>query len=924
MRAMSTSGHDPASSGAAASSFAHIGSDDQMDDADGEQALILEGADGETEHLQGHQQGQVRVQGQQQGQSAPTNASSGNEPGPSVSQFNTPERHGQGERLGDDLPPDSWSHPQAKGPPRRVAPQPGRTPAQVAADAEAWTKWNQGRPETHQFIDVVHRWEKQSQPAPAENWSSEHWGQEAWDETAWNESGWDEGGWSESAYAQPRATNSSAARLLSEEGKDQKTASAPGCPSDDKELVTVDKLKSLLPMMMDLHLERHNQISTKLRNNEDEESVISKDKEREATRPYVRHRDNGFGLLYAQQAQKNQEIMLSETTYAPPSSVLKVSGLGTDRPATMYRKDLPERIYIDLMGPRPTEDEIWKNHHEQWYNSELAKYSMKDFPKWDGANEAKTMKPWLKECKRWRKNTSVGLRHHGRALQLSFARGSWMRAICDLLDEDQLEKHDSYEHIMRNIIYEKKWIFEHEAEVAIEEYFFLLWRHNHEAFSSFFTRFDQAEVKLKLQLGYRNVRCEFCKNDLKISNQIPDVVRHYLLKKKTSLTRDQHEKIQDWFGENFTLEDFVRACNKFDSKSERKDIARLCRQQPALSAGVYMVTDEPSNEPITKNQEPARLLSVPEEKPKENRPEGTEPESIIISGELPSVDDNSSGKNFMIGSQNPDDGNVWEIDDESSSDSSYDWEYFDDDGHPLVDQEDDSVYVPMDKDLWYTEDEADKLVIFAVSYRETRSGLQKTKIGRDQKRVIKYHKNYGKSKGKGRGRPHKMGFKKKGGKGRDPSRPFLRPKAKPRAAHYKRSTPFKRKIGGSSTRGTWKALKQRTRCNKCGDLGHHGRECKKDDASAAANKAIALKKAPPRNKEVIHFAFLSQGNYHFVTKQCIDTVEIQYAILDRYSIDTVSISSFRLRTSSFQLLVLASGSVFQFPAPDFLLVAPSS
>ena len=195
---------------------------------------------------------------------------------------------------------------------------------------------------------------KQSQPAPAENWSSEHWGQEAWDETAWNESGWAEGDWREPAAAQPRVSNSSAGRLFSEEGKDQNrsktlsTASAPGFPSDDKELVTVDKLKSLLPMMMDLHLERHNQMSTKLRN-EDDESVISKDKEREATRPYVRHRDNGFGLLYAQQAQKNQDLMVSETSYAPPSSILKVSGLGTDRPATMYRKDLPERIYIDLM-----------------------------------------------------------------------------------------------------------------------------------------------------------------------------------------------------------------------------------------------------------------------------------------------------------------------------------------------------------------------------------------------------------------------------------------------------------------------------------------------------------------------------------------------------------------------------------------------
>ena len=88
--------------------------------------------------------------------------------------------------------------------------------------------------------------------------------------------------------------------------------------------------------------------------------------------------------------------------------------------------------------------------------------------------------------------------------------------------------------------------------------------------------------------------------------------------------------------------------------------------------------------------------------------------------------------------------------DSSSSDSSFDWEYYDDGGHPLVDHTDDSVLVPMEADVWYTEEEADKLLIFAASYRETRSGLQKTKIGRDQKRVINYHRNSGKKKGKGK------------------------------------------------------------------------------------------------------------------------------------------------------------------------------
>ena len=161
------------------------------------------------------------------------------------------------------------------------------------------------------------------------------------------------------------------------------------------------------------------------------------------------------------------------------------------------------------------------------------------------------------------------------------------------------------------------------------------------------------------------------------------------------------------------------------------------------------------------------------------------------------------------------------------------------------------------------------MLIFAASYRETRSGLQKTKIGRDQKRVIKYHKNYGKKKGKGRGRPHKVGFKKKGGKGRDPGRAFVRPKAKPRKVNYKRMTPFKRRINGSSSRGTWKGLKQRTRCGKCWELGHHSKECKKDDKTAAAHKAALQKKEPPRNKKVIHFGVSNQYVENGFAEDCI-------------------------------------------------------
>ena len=92
----------------------------------------------------------------------------------------------------------------------------------------------------------------------------------------------------------------------------------------------------------------------------------------------------------------------------------------------------------------------------------------------------------------------------------------------------------------------------------------------------------------------------------------------------------QIEKIQDWFGENYTLDDFARACNKFDTKTERRDIARLCKQQPALNAGVYMTSNEINDvsEPPVNSREDGRLFTSGK-----GPSESQEPESIIIDGD---------------------------------------------------------------------------------------------------------------------------------------------------------------------------------------------------------------------------------------------------------------------------------------------------
>ena len=117
---------DPAESsgaGARTSSFENV----ILDDVDDDTAPIFRGVgdddllDQQVQQEQLPLQEPVRVQENQQGRPAqratntPTVTSSGQDPGPSVSQMNTPERQGQVQ-----LPPESWNHPQANGPPRNA------------------------------------------------------------------------------------------------------------------------------------------------------------------------------------------------------------------------------------------------------------------------------------------------------------------------------------------------------------------------------------------------------------------------------------------------------------------------------------------------------------------------------------------------------------------------------------------------------------------------------------------------------------------------------------------------------------------------------------------------------------------------------------------------------------------------------------
>ena len=148
----------------------------------------------------------------------------------------------------------------------------------------------------------------------------------------------------------------------------------------------------------------------------------------------------------------------------------------------------------------------------------------------------------------------------------------------------------------------------------------------------------------------------------------------------------------------------------------------------------------------------------------------------------------------------------------SDSDSDdFDMTCYDDDGQPLVDDAGQTL-IPFDPELTYEEEESIWLCAFAGTYREVRGQLQATRIGRDQKVV--------KTKGSSKGPPRK--------------KTFFKPGSAPKRANPEKPTAFKKKVGGTTKRGTTSDLKKRTKCFRCGKLGHMARDCKSDPKSSVS------------------------------------------------------------------------------------------
>ncbi len=495
-----------------------------------------------------------------------------------------------------------------------------------------------------------------------------------------------------------------------------------------------------------------------------------------------------YMMMQQQQMQQLMMTMMPTANTGPYAYPVAGSGMGGswDQEATATTQSsptaLPERapsaaLLQKLVGTTPNTWN-WNN----WMDKDSG--DKEPIPKWDGTRPASKLKPWLKDLRIWRQGTATPVQKHGLKLYKSFDSGSWLKAAAERISEEQLYTPEAWGLILKEILTELKPYLDVETEVLIEELFFVIKKESRELMSSYLTKKINKKREVEAALGKTRQCCANCLKESDVPQKVPDEIWTYILKKGASLTEDQRKQIFQWDSSQLSGPRLQELLLRFD----RTD-AVIAAGMTAHAPKSYMhEQDGPSSSSYVSNALSDSAL------PKE-----------MVS--------------FM--SADPSQAEEAENDDDDESDDDYDMTHWDDDGQPLVDPEGQSL-CPFEPEKTYGEEEALFLCAFAGTYREVRGALQATRIGRDQK-IVQKRQAKGKSKGKRKGRDIKPG------------------QASRKPINIKIRTSFKDKVGGSSSRGTATELLKRTKCYKCGKLGHVQRNCKQDAAPGAKSPSAPVK-----------------------------------------------------------------------------------
>ena len=424
-----------------------------------------------------------------------------------------------------------------------------------------------------------------------------------------------------------------------------------------------------------------------------------------------------------------------------------------------------------LVGPDPQEVDKW--HWNRWYDGDRG--DKEPVPKWNGQNPAKNLKPWLRDLRIWRQETSVPVYKHGLKLYRSFEANSWMKLAADRIPEEKLYGADAWPLILNELLVHLKPYIDVQLDILIEEAIFSVHRESKEPMTAYVTRKTNKRRELCAALGFTKVECSECKGQSSIVKDFPDEMWSYLLRRGANLSEEQRKLIHQWDSGILSGERLTEL------------LLRLDRTDTIVAQSV-----------ASGHEKTAYLISNQRDDGKTGHPV---PGAELGSSEAEwTVQDSAYTAVANIMQDSPADSAV---EHGSDSESEFDQMAFDDDGSPLVDDSN-NLLIPYEPDKTYEEEETIFLCAFAGTYREVRGKLQATRIGRDQKVFTK-----------------KPFLKKK---------PFFKPGSAPRKPRPDRKTLFKDKAGGKNSRGTTNDLLKRTKCFRCGKLGHMSRNCKSPTA----------------------------------------------------------------------------------------------
>ena len=362
------------------------------------------------------------------------------------------------------------------------------------------------------------------------------------------------------------------------------------------------------------------------------------------------------------------------------------------------QQQIPTEKFAKLVGSLPVDSSA--SNWDRWYDGNRG--DKDPVPKWDGKNPARTLKPWLRELRLWRHETSIPANKHGLKLYRSFEQGSWMKQLAEKIPEEELLTANAWELILREILVTMKPYLDVELDVLIEETLYAVTKDNKETMTSYVSRKMNKKREMQQALGMESVCCKDCNATRTVPRDIPDEIWSYIMRRHANMSEEQRKLVHQW--DSGTL-------------SSARVVELLLRLDRTDTIVAQSVVSGSSHKPFSGFQD--------ESEPVPYEPPG--PDTVFGVPEEETVEDDSE--------------------------DDFDQNLYDDDGLPLANAEGETL-IPFEPERVYEEEEAIYLCSFAGTYREVRGQLQATRVGREQKVFNKVKKGHLKGDGKGqRNRP---------------------------------------------------------------------------------------------------------------------------------------------------------------------------